>query len=140
MQISGDGRPFMGPNLHVTPTGSFTQFHQVGHGTVDSSHFCVSGFNEVVMIRRLTERHKLHAADLLRGDRDREGSSSSFGVLYNLPHADTLVSFFYPNRRSLSVLTAVCPYRPRMTNLLGGPLMLQSKYVGKWGTYYSLVL
>ena len=45
------GHPFMGPNLYVTPPGSFTHFHQDGHGTVDSGHQCLRGRNEVVMLQ-----------------------------------------------------------------------------------------
>ena len=84
-----NGRPFMGPNLYYTPPESFTQFHQDGHGTVDSGHLCLSGFNEVVMLRRLPERHKMHALALLKG---KEGVGSRYDGLYDLPHADSLVS------------------------------------------------
>lgn len=52
------GRPFMGPNLYITPPGSYTIFHQDGHGTVDSGHLCLSGYNEVIILRQLTETHK----------------------------------------------------------------------------------
>jgi hypothetical protein len=51
----------MGPNIYITPPGSFTKFHQDGHGTVDSGHQCLRGYNEVVMLRRLTETHKINA-------------------------------------------------------------------------------
>jgi len=47
------GTPFMGPNLYVTPPGSFTHFHQDGHGTVDSGHQCLRGANEVKLRLRL---------------------------------------------------------------------------------------
>ena len=30
-QVNLSGRPFMGPNLYITPPGSFTHFHQDGH-------------------------------------------------------------------------------------------------------------
>ena len=72
----------MGPNLYITPPASFTHFHQDGHGTVDSGHLCLSGYNEVVMLRRLTERHKYHALRLLTG------ASDSKKTLYDLPHRD----------------------------------------------------
>lgn len=39
------------------------------------------------MLRRLTERHKMHAMALLRG----EGSKAHYG-LYDLPHADNMVT------------------------------------------------
>eukprot|EP00571_Detonula_confervacea_P000867 CAMPEP_0172328380 /NCGR_PEP_ID=MMETSP1058-20130122/60322_1 /TAXON_ID=83371 /ORGANISM="Detonula confervacea, Strain CCMP 353" /LENGTH=2122 /DNA_ID=CAMNT_0013045493 /DNA_START=119 /DNA_END=6484 /DNA_ORIENTATION=+ len=82
--VNANGRPFMGPNLYITPPSSFTHFHQDGHGTVDSGHLCLSGYNEVVMLRRLTERHKCHAIQILTG------TSDSHGALYGLPHRDGL--------------------------------------------------
>ena len=45
--------------------GGFTQMHQDGHGTVDSGHYNLSGYNEVVMLRRLSECHKLNACVLI---------------------------------------------------------------------------
>jgi hypothetical protein len=75
--------------LYVTPPGSFTHFHQDGHGTVDSGHVCLSGYNEVVMIRRLTERAKRHALSLLTGNYNNK-KGPSFEGLYDLPHADLL--------------------------------------------------
>lgn len=83
--VNVNGRPFMGPNLYITPPSSFTHFHQDGHGTVDSGHLCLSGYNEVVMLRRLPERHKCRALELLNGS-----SSSSHSALYGLPHRDDL--------------------------------------------------
>jgi len=85
--VNINGRPFMGPNLYITPPSSFTHFHQDGHGTVDSGHLCLSGYNEVVMLRRLPERHKCRALELLNGS-----SHSSYSALYGLPHRDDLVS------------------------------------------------
>ena len=79
----------MGPNLYVTPPASFTHFHQDGHGTVDSGHLCISGFNEVVMLRRLTERHKKHALWILSG---KQPKGLHFDGLYSVPHGDGLVS------------------------------------------------
>ena len=77
----------MGPNLYVTPPASFTHFHQDGHGTVDSGHQCLSGYNEVIMLRRLTGQHKKHAIYLLNGK-----DPTYYDALYGLPHADGLVS------------------------------------------------
>lgn len=77
----------MGPNSYITPPESFTQVHQDGHGTVDSGHLCLAGYNEVVMLRRLTERHKKHALSLLRG----EGRGKDYDGLYDLPHEDNSV-------------------------------------------------
>ena len=88
-QVTPEARPFMGPNLYVTPPASFTHFHQDGHGTVDSGHLCISGFNEVVMLRRLTERHKKHALWILSGKKPK---GLHFDGLYSQPHGDGLVS------------------------------------------------
>ena len=30
--VTPNGRPFMGPNMYITPPASFTHFHQDGHG------------------------------------------------------------------------------------------------------------
>ena len=84
MKINENGRPFMGPNGYFTPAESFTQVHQDGYGTVDSGHLCLAGYNEVVMLRRLTERHKKHALSLLRG----EDRTMCYDGLYDLPHGD----------------------------------------------------
>lgn len=85
--VTPEARPFMGPNLYVTPPASFTHFHQDGHGTVDSGHLCISGFNEVVMLRRLTERHKKHALWILSG---KHPKGFHFDGLYSMPHGDGL--------------------------------------------------
>lgn len=87
VKVTKHGRPEMGPNLYVTPPGSFTHFHQDGHGTVDSGHMCLSGYNEVVILRRLPLARKKHAIQLLT-----HGSSSLFDPLNDLPHNDKLVS------------------------------------------------
>ena len=95
--LSEESRPFMGPNLYVTPPASFTQFHQDGHGTVDSGHTCLSGYNEVVMLRRMPEVHKVRALDILMDRKllSKEGRSSnkarSYDALYGLPHGDGYV-------------------------------------------------
>jgi hypothetical protein len=39
--------------------------HQDGHGTVDSEHSCLSGYSEVIMLRRLPECHKRKAHNIL---------------------------------------------------------------------------
>jgi hypothetical protein len=78
----------MGPNYYQTPPGGFTQFHQDGHGTVDSGHLCLEGYNEVVMLRRMDEAHKKHALHFLKCDDRREGSELKYDALYGLPHHD----------------------------------------------------
>ena len=92
--VTPNGRPFMGPNMYITPPASFTHFHQDGHGTVDSGHLCIRGYNEVVLLRRLTERHKKHALWILTGNRDsdkEEARPAYFDGLYQEPHSDELV-------------------------------------------------
>jgi hypothetical protein len=77
-------RPFMGPNLYISPPGGFTHAHQDGHGGVDSGHLCMEGYNEVVLLRRLPERHKYHAVDILN-----KTLKSQYTPLYTLPHDNT---------------------------------------------------
>merc|ERR1712023_115547 len=70
----------MGPNLYITPPGSFTHFHQDGHGTVDSGHQCLRGRNEVIMLRRMDEGNKRRALRILCGD------CVHYDALYGKPH------------------------------------------------------
>lgn len=77
----------MGPNLYISPPEGFTHFHQDGHGTVDSGHQCLTGFNEVILLRRLTEARKSHALLLLQGN-----TVTAYNALYGLPHAESNVS------------------------------------------------
>ena len=92
--LAEESRPFMGPNLYMTPPASFTQFHQDGHGTVDSGHTCLSGYNEVVMLRRMPEVHKLRALDILtmhstnKGSNKKNSPKKKYDALYGLPHGD----------------------------------------------------
>ena len=89
--VNVNGRPFMGPNFYVTPPASFTHFHQDGHGTVDSGHICLSGFNEVVMLRRMPEQHKKRALYILNeGDKRKGKNRSTYDGLYGFPHGDGL--------------------------------------------------
>lgn len=72
----------MGPNFYATVGGSYTQLHQDGHGTVDSGHYVLQGYNEVIMLRRMPESHKRYACEIAnRGE-------TTFDALYGLPHAD----------------------------------------------------
>ncbi len=80
----------MGPNLYITPGGGFTHLHQDGHGTVDSGHTVLAGYNEVVMLRRLTERHKRNACSMVSGTMF---GPTSYDALYGLPHGDDQVRF-----------------------------------------------
>jgi hypothetical protein len=76
----------MGPNLYLTPPGSFTHFHQDGHGTVDSGHLCLRGYNEVIMLRRMSERHMENALHFLKCNDRRTSPGLLYDALYGLPH------------------------------------------------------
>lgn len=41
--------------------GGKTPLHDDGHGTVDSAHTNLHGYNEVVILRRLPEEHRAYA-------------------------------------------------------------------------------
>lgn len=69
--------------MYISPGGAFTHFHLDGHGTVDSGHYVVDGFNEVVILSRLPERHKFNAVDIMNNT-----LKSNYSPLYNLPHND----------------------------------------------------
>ncbi len=47
---------------------SFSQLYKLVQGTVDSGHSCITGYNEVVMLRRMPEEHKHFAAEQLGYD------------------------------------------------------------------------
>jgi hypothetical protein len=82
-------RPFMGPSLYTGPPGPHTHLHQDGLGSVDSAHLCISGYNEVVILRRLPEQHKRNAISLLF-DLKEEDDTFVIGLMYGEPH-DNLV-------------------------------------------------
>ena len=42
--------------------------HVLGFGTVDSGHLCVSGYNEVILLRRLPKGHDTNAMLNALGD------------------------------------------------------------------------
>lgn len=76
----------MGPNMFFSPPGSFTHLHQDGFGTVDSGHLCLEGYNEVVMLRRLSLEQKEDALNiLLKG-------SKRYDALHKHPHGEGNVS------------------------------------------------
>lgn len=76
--------------MYVAPPPSFTGFHQDGHGTVDSAHHVLSGYNEVVMLRRMPERHKKNALMLLSNPQATKSEQRYFDGLYSEPHGDGL--------------------------------------------------
>jgi hypothetical protein len=100
--VPASAHPNMGPNLYITPPGSFTRFHQdgkkipplnlfrnmytnhlcwKGSGTVDSGHLCLTGYNEVVMLRRLPST-----------DHEKIAMGDDIEYLLDLPHTDVPVS------------------------------------------------
>lgn len=94
-----EARPLMGPNLYISPPASFTKMHQDGAGTVDSGHVCLSGYNEVLMLRRLPEAHKKYAMSTYTaynevGSRNSKRSSqkrkknNAYNPLDDFPHND----------------------------------------------------
>ena len=90
-QMNRASRPDMGPYLYATPPGSFTHFHQDGHGTVDSGHLCIHGHNEVIVLRRVPECHKRNALGILLGG-EATGSMTAESAMFHQPHQDGLVS------------------------------------------------
>ena len=68
--------------------GGYTQVHQDGHGTVDSGHSNLSGYNEVVMLRRLPECHKRNACQMVPAPESRQSTAQAQNILYKLPHDD----------------------------------------------------
>jgi hypothetical protein len=68
--------------------GGYTQFHQDGHGTVDSGHLCLHGFNEVVMLRRIPEHHKINVFATIPMRKVPRTISEARHALYQLPHDD----------------------------------------------------
>ena len=68
----------MGPNLYTTPPGAYTRIHQDGSGTCDSCHLCLSGYNEIVLLRAgLSQHQKLLALKKM-----------GIEFLYKIPHSD----------------------------------------------------
>lgn len=76
-----ESRTYVGPNAYLTPGGGFTQLHMDGHGTVDSGHTCINGFNEVIMLRRLDEDHVTNACRMVPTVGDGE-----FNALFHQAH------------------------------------------------------
>jgi hypothetical protein len=91
IQVADHGKPDMGPNLYVSATGGFTAFHRDGFGGVDSWHYCHQGYNEVVILRRMTEGHNVNALRVL----DKSQKESAFSGLYVPPHIEEAVSTWF---------------------------------------------
>lgn len=88
--------------------GGFTHFHQDGHGTVDSGHLCIEGYNEVIMLARMDEINKKHALHLLTCSDRRKGKDLNFDALYGLPHND--VSFADVCERNVFNFSSLHPF------------------------------
>jgi len=91
----------MGPNLYISPGGGFTHLHQDGHGTVDSGHYVLSGYNEVVMFRRMTERHKQRACRMTPGHGNAINGNEAYDALYSLPHWDQGQRPDWPHKKTI---------------------------------------
>lgn len=87
-QMPKSSCPFLGPNLYVSTGGGFTTLHQDGHGTVDSGHCNVSGYNEVIMLRRMPECYKRLAVKLVPSQNSAV-AMQRFDPLYSHPHDDS---------------------------------------------------
>lgn len=48
-----------------------TPFHEDGFGSIDSGHLCLSGYNEVIILRRLDGKARRKAAKILGVTLDR---------------------------------------------------------------------
>ena len=72
---------------YIPTGGSSTGLHQDGHGTVDSGHTVISGYNEVVMLRRLPEIHKIKACMMMPGLENAQLRCAE-DILYGFPHDD----------------------------------------------------
>lgn len=59
---------------------------QDGRGTVDSGHYVVDGYNEVIMLRRLPPRHKQKIMNT-----DLGVCAKEFDKSFALPHSDQTV-------------------------------------------------
>ena len=97
--VAESARPDMGPNLYITPPGGRTWFHEDGNGTVDSGHQCMTGPNEVIMLRRITdEATRLNGLHLL---------NTGEGLDDARPHDDAVLSTAtkkWPTRETLKCL------------------------------------
>ena len=72
----------MGPILTISPPDSWTVMGQSDGGTVDTEYLCLVGYMEVVMLRRLTKRHKQHALWVLNNQRGTKEGQNRGKVSY----------------------------------------------------------
>ena len=93
-QLPINQHPDFGPHAFVGPSTAFTAFHQDCYGTVDSVHYCHSGCNEVVMLKRLTHAEKLDAMKILFNcvRKDLDADKASLNVITEGPHGPKSVS------------------------------------------------
>ena len=76
-----------------------TAVHVLGCGTVDSGHLCLSGYNEVILLRRLPTGHDRNAmVNALGGDvfetphHNEEEIRIPHMILWKIHHCPTLKS------------------------------------------------
>ncbi len=83
-----------GPLIYAGVGGAFTPFHEDGLGTVDSGHLCLTGYNDVVILRRLEGDARKDAADklgFLLGQRPNVMGASN--NLFSWPTKEKIESF-----------------------------------------------
>jgi hypothetical protein len=112
----------------------FTQVHQDSHGAADSGHLCVTGYNEVVMLCRLPEWHKINVLALLWGE---GGRGEEYDGLYGLPHNDVRIlcckmCSWSHRSRQLALSSRVSVYRVVPKSQIGRQLT-QLRNVKRWG-------
>ena len=93
-KLEEDEQPDLGPHVFVAASNSYTGFHQDLYGTVDSVHYCHTGFNEVVMLGRLSDAQKMEAIWILFSQAHSKSDAKKFvlNVLSDLTHSSTSVS------------------------------------------------
>jgi len=87
LQISAPSRLPLGPHLFIASQGCYTHLHQDGFGTVDSGHLNLQGYNEVLLLRRLTHSQKQSACSLLEYPKI-DSTNQKYDPLHGLPHDD----------------------------------------------------
>ena len=85
-----------GPLLYISTGGgnNGTTFHEDGYGTIDSGHLVLSGFNEVIILRRLRGKAREKAAKIL-----------NISSLYKRPNdSEGEKEFHWPTKAQISEL------------------------------------
>lgn len=83
-----------GPLIYAGVGGAFTPFHEDGLGTVDSGHLCLTGYNDVVILRRLQGVARKDAANKLGISLDKRPNDVMGGAnLFSWPTKEKIESF-----------------------------------------------